>query len=93
MIVVFFIGLIIGTVAGMFSWLAVAAFLDSKRGLEEGLFAGLATQPELTKVVTDSAVSLPEERTDRLFHPRGRRVAPAVPTAAISETRRPPRSL
>ncbi len=92
MIVVFCIGLIIGTLAGMFSWLAVAAFLESKRGLEEGLFVGLAIQPELTKVATDSAVSLPEERTDRLFHPR-RRVAPVVPTAAISETRRPPRSL
>jgi len=93
MIVVFCIGLIIGTIAGMFSWLAVAVFLESKRGLEEGLFAGLAIQPELTKVATDATSSHTEERTGRLFRPRNRRVAPAVPTPAMSDTRRPPRSL
>jgi hypothetical protein len=93
MIVVFCIGLIIGTLAGMTSWLAVAAFLESKRGLEEGLFADLAIQPESTKVATDSALGLPEERTNRIFRPRGRRVAQGVPPAAMSETRRPPRSL
>ena len=45
MIVVFCIGLLIGTIAGMLSWLAAAAVLESKRGLGEGLFVGLAVQP------------------------------------------------
>ena len=93
MVMVFCIGLIIGTLAGMLSWLAAAALLESKRGLEEGLFAGLAIRPELTKVAPDSALGLPEERTGRVFRPRGRRGAPVVPAAAMSETRRPPRSL
>ena len=93
MFVVFCIGLVIGTLAGMFSWLAVAAFLESRRGLEEGLFIRNAVQPELTTVTTDSAVSAPEERTHRLFRPHVRRVAPVVPTITLSETRRPPRSL
>jgi hypothetical protein len=93
MFLVFCIGLIVGILAGMFSWLAAAAFLESKRGLEEGLFAGFAIQPDLTKVATDSARGLPEERTGRIFHQRSRRGAPVVPTVAMSETRRPPRSL
>lgn len=88
MVVVFCTGLIIGTVAGAFSWLAAAAFIESKRQVEEGLFVGVAAQPALTKV----DLTPPEERAGRLFRARGRRVAPTVPPI-MPETRRPPRSL
>jgi hypothetical protein len=93
MIVVFCIGLIIGTIAGMFSWLAAAAVLESKRGLNEGLFAGLAVQPEVRKTAPEPAAGVPEERSGPLFRPRGRPVGPAIPAPSIGTTRRPSKSV
>lgn len=42
----FFTGLIIGMIAGMLSWLAAAAFLETQR-TGRGMIANLVVQPEL----------------------------------------------
>ena len=89
MIVVFCLGLIIGTIAGMFSWIAAAAFIEGKRQMAEGLVVGVAAQSALTKVATESASRPSEEHTGRLFRTPGRHATPAIPLPAMREKQKP----
>lgn len=83
MIVVFCTGLIIGTIAGMFSWLAAAAYLETKRmHMEFSEFSW--AQREMTQAAAEPALRPVNNRAGRRLY-RDRRAALVV----ASETTRP----
>jgi hypothetical protein len=91
MIFVFCMGLVVGTVGGMFSWLAVAAAIEGKRNAKEGLFVGVAREQELGKAVDNRTLTVPQERGERLYSTRAQRIGPVAPPLSErrSETKRP----
>ena len=92
MIIIFCTGLIIGTVAGMLSWLVAAAYLETQKS-GRAMVANLTVQPELDQVGSVAVLEPVQGRTGRLFRPRGRRAATAVARETTRETARPSASL
>jgi len=85
MIVVFCTGLIIGTVAGMFSWLVAAAYLETKK-TAPGVIANLVVQPELARAAREAPFRPAEASTRRVYRQRGGRVALVVDRETTHET-------
>lgn len=85
--ILFCTGLIIGAIAGMFSWLAAAAYIESKRMHME--FSELfPAQPELTQGATDPAFKLVESRAGHRIY-QDRRAALVIANETTRKTTRP----
>ena len=93
MIIVFCAGLIVGTVAGMFSWIAAAAVIEARREASEGLPAVLRIQPELAVPVRNYSIVTQVERTRQFFHASRVRVAHLVGHRGVVAKKQPPRAI